>query len=127
MKHPSTFRSGDDFYNYVHYKMGLADPHCEEQGGGAWIAFDGDQPVGTYDESSGVADFDPASFVEADASTTTYEPMQLLKEMLMMEAKKVPLKKAAKSVYHRDYLRTKNKPYRKYDPKKHQRNKGDAE
>lgn len=63
------------------------------------------------------------------ASTNeSYEPMKLLKEMYFLEeAKKVPLKKAAKSVYHRDYLRTKNKPYRKYDPKKHERNKGDAE
>jgi hypothetical protein len=25
-------------------------------------------------------------------------------------------KKAAKSVYRRDYLRTRNKPYRKYEP-----------
>lgn len=63
------------------------------------------------------------------ASTNeAYEPMKLLKEMFFLEeAKKVPLKKAAKSVYHRDYLRTKNKPYRKYDPKKHQKNKGDGE
>lgn len=44
-----------------------------------------------------------------------YEPMQLLREMLLEKAKK-PLKKAAKAVYHRDYLKTKNKPYRKYHP-----------
>ncbi len=30
--------------------------------------------------------------------------------------KKKGLKKMAKSVYHRDYVKTKNKPYRKYDP-----------
>lgn len=29
-------------------------------------------------------------------------------------------KKAAKSVYRRDYLRTRNKPYRKYDPEEYQ-------
>lgn len=49
---------------------------------------------------------------------TTYAPMELLKEILA-EAKKVPLKKVARSVYHRDYVKTKNKPYRKYDADKH--------
>ena len=45
-----------------------------------------------------------------------YKPLELLKEMLQLdEAKKKPLKKAAKSVYHRDYMKTRNKPYRKYD------------
>jgi hypothetical protein len=49
-----------------------------------------------------------------------YVPMELLKEMLTItEAKKVPLKKAARSVYHRDYEKTKNRSYRKYDPRKH--------
>lgn len=48
-------------------------------------------------------------------SDTNYEPMALLKEMLQLdEAKKKPLKKAAKSVYHRDYMKTKNKSYRQY-------------
>ena len=47
----------------------------------------------------------------------TFEPMQLLKEMLQLDEakKKKPLKTAAKAVYHRDYMRTKNKSYRKYD------------
>lgn len=47
-----------------------------------------------------------------------YEPMGLLRELYFVyEAeKKKPLKKAAKSVYHRDYEKTKNKPYRKYNP-----------
>lgn len=46
-----------------------------------------------------------------------HEPMQFLKELLNLEeaAKKKPLKKAAKAVYHRDYMKTRNKPYRKYD------------
>lgn len=30
-------------------------------------------------------------------------------------------KKTAKSVYRRDYLRTRNKPYRKYDPEEYER------
>jgi len=47
-----------------------------------------------------------------------YAPLELLSE-IMTEAGKVPLRKAARSVYHRDYLKTKNRPYRKYDPKKH--------
>jgi hypothetical protein len=48
--------------------------------------------------------------------TPKYQPMQLLREMLeLAEGKKAPLKKAAKAVYHRDYLKTRNKPYRKYD------------
>jgi hypothetical protein len=45
--------------------------------------------------------------------------MELLKELLNEAAKKKPLKKAAKSVYHRDYVKTKNKPYRKYDAAEH--------
>lgn len=41
--------------------------------------------------------------------------MQMLKDLLLLaETKKVPLRKAAEKVYHRDYERTKNKPYRKY-------------
>lgn len=46
-----------------------------------------------------------------------YEPMVLLREMWQLDEakKKKPLKAAAKSVYHRDYMKTKNKPYRKYD------------
>ena len=39
-----------------------------------------------------------------------------LQELLVITEKKVPLKKAAKAVYHRDYVKTKKKPYRKYDP-----------
>jgi hypothetical protein len=53
----------------------------------------------------------------------SYQPMELLKEMLQLEEadkKKPSLKKAAKSVYHRDYVKTKNKPYRKYDKEEHQ-------
>jgi hypothetical protein len=54
----------------------------------------------------------------------TYQPLELLKEMLQLDeaAKKKPLKKAAAAVYHRDYMRTKNKPYRKYHEDK---SKGD--
>lgn len=46
----------------------------------------------------------------------------LLQELVAMVTesaapkKKKSIKTAAKRVYHRDYLRTKNKPYRKYDP-----------
>lgn len=39
--------------------------------------------------------------------------MDLMKELI--EESKIP-RKAAKAVYHRDYLKTKKKPYRKYDP-----------
>jgi hypothetical protein len=53
----------------------------------------------------------------------SYSPMQLLKEMLIGEAEKPKLKKAAKSVYHRDYLRSKNKVYRKYDSDKYEQEK----
>jgi hypothetical protein len=45
---------------------------------------------------------------------TQYQPLELLKEMLQIDEAKKTLKKAAKSVYHRDYLKTKNKPYRKH-------------
>ena len=45
----------------------------------------------------------------------------LLEELftIITEKKAAPkkvTKKAAKSVYRRDYLRTRNKPYRKYEP-----------
>ena len=40
--------------------------------------------------------------------------MELLKTLLD-EAKQPSIKKAAKRTYHRDYLKTKKKPYRKYD------------
>lgn len=47
-------------------------------------------------------------------------PMEMLKELLQLdEAKKKKAKvskKATRAVYHRDYVKTKNKPYRKYDP-----------
>lgn len=46
-------------------------------------------------------------------------PMSFLNELMVLDeskSKKKSLKKAAKSVYHRDYVKTKNKPYRKYDP-----------
>ena len=51
--------------------------------------------------------------------------MKTLRELyeLMEASKKVPIKRAAKKVYHRDYLKTKNKPYRKYDHDKYERNK----
>lgn len=42
--------------------------------------------------------------------------MELMKELI--EAAKVS-RSAAHAVYHRDYIRTKKKPYRKYDPRKH--------
>lgn len=45
------------------------------------------------------------------------------KEFLLTEASKKPLKKASKSVYRRDYLKTKNKPYRKYDAAEHEAGK----
>jgi hypothetical protein len=45
-----------------------------------------------------------------------------LREFLLTEAKakKKSIKKVARRVYHRDYEKTKNKPYRKYDPKQHE-------
>ena len=54
--------------------------------------------------------------------------MQLLKELLDLdEGKKTKSqsKTTAQSVYHRDYMKTKKKPYRKYDPKDHA-NTGDS-
>lgn len=45
------------------------------------------------------------------------DDMKLLRELLNeAEKKKKVGKKTAASVYHRDYLKTKNKPYRQYDP-----------
>lgn len=50
--------------------------------------------------------------------------MDLIKELV--EATKVS-RKAAASVYHRDYERTKNKPYRKYDPAEHKKSTEEEE
>lgn len=50
--------------------------------------------------------------------------MELMQELI--EAARVS-KRSAASVYHRDYERTKNKPYRKYDPKDHKRTSTEEE
>lgn len=43
--------------------------------------------------------------------------LSMLKELMIITEKKgKTIKKAAKSVYHRDYVKTKSKPYRKYHP-----------
>ncbi len=42
-----------------------------------------------------------------------------LQDLMIINEKKKPLKKVAKSVYHRDYLTTKKKSYRKYKPEEH--------
>lgn len=51
--------------------------------------------------------------------------MELLRELLQLDEsskkKKTPLKKAAAAVYHRDYVKTRRKPYRKYDPSEHEK------
>lgn len=49
--------------------------------------------------------------------------MELLRELLNeAEKKKKVGKKTAALVYHRDYLKTKNKPYRQYDPDDRKKN-----
>lgn len=51
--------------------------------------------------------------------------MQLLRELLQLDekadAKKKKKRSPAAAVYHRDYVKTKNKPYRKYDPSEHKK------
>lgn len=42
--------------------------------------------------------------------------MKLLSELLTEANKRKTLKRAAKAVYHRDYMKTRKKAYRKYDP-----------
>lgn len=53
--------------------------------------------------------------------------MQLLKELLELTEDKSPkvAKTAAKAVYHRDYVKTKKKAYRKYDPAEYKKHKGE--
>lgn len=56
--------------------------------------------------------------------------MEMLRELLQLdEAEKKKKKKvskvAAKAVYHRDYVKTKKKPYRKYDPDEYVADKKD--
>lgn len=52
--------------------------------------------------------------------TNESQQFSALKDILYESEKTKPakkkLKKAAASVYHRDYMKTRNKPYRKYDP-----------
>ena len=50
--------------------------------------------------------------------------MELMQELI--EATRVS-KKTAAAVYHRDYERTKNKPYRKYDPADHKKSTEEEE
>jgi hypothetical protein len=49
--------------------------------------------------------------------------MELIRELLQLaessKEKLPPVKKAAAKVYHRDYVKTRKKIYRKYDPKQH--------
>ncbi len=66
-------------------------------------------------------DHNDTLFIDSDGEDgsvfkESYAPMQLLREMMQLDEAKKPLKKAAKAVYHRDYMKTRNKPYRKYDP-----------
>lgn len=54
--------------------------------------------------------------------------MDFIRELLEAAKKKTKVTKtAASSVYHRDYVKTKKKPYRKYDPNKHARLSEDFE
>lgn len=55
--HPTHFADADEFYNYTADEW--PDGYTEDQGGGAWVAFDeDDNVVGTYDEESGLANWD---------------------------------------------------------------------
>lgn len=51
--------------------------------------------------------------------------MELLRELLQLDEagkeKKKTVKKAAQAVYHRDYLKTRKKPYRQYDSSEHKK------
>ena len=51
--------------------------------------------------------------------------MELLGELLQ-EAEKLSTKRKAASIYHRDYIKSKNKPYRQYDPDKYKQTKKDS-
>jgi len=57
--------------------------------------------------------------------------MEILKELVDIiaetERKHKKLGKAAKSVYHRDYVKTKNKSYRKYTPGEYARRHHESE
>lgn len=66
------------------------------------------------DELDGETEEDDEDELRYETATLSF--LGSLIQLNEKAAKKKPLKKAAKSVYHRDYVRTKNKPYRKYDP-----------
>lgn len=116
MKHPDTFETGDEFMDYVYHNWPRNATHVEMQGHGHWMAFVNDEPIAVYDENSGTVDW------LTDNVTEIHQPMEMLKELLQLDeaekkkSKKKVSKVAAKAVYHRDYVKTKKKPYRKYDP-----------
>lgn len=56
---------------------------------------------------------------------STNTPMSTLAEMLEIApiVEEASVSRIARSVYHRDYVKTKNKSYRKYDPDDYKKHK----
>lgn len=72
-------------------------------------------PFETAVEAQGWMKNNPTMAADVSVKQVQGESHSLLNELL--EEGKVKLsKKLVRSVYHRDYLKTKKKPYRKYDP-----------
>lgn len=72
-----------------------------------------------YDELDGEDFDDPRDEIQ---NQQYHESTSILMNMIC-EKKKVKLNKLALKVYHRDYVKTKDKPYRKYDKNKHKHEK----
>lgn len=87
----------------------VAGPFNTKQEAGDWMVAEGHTT-------------DPQYFVDRlNEAAESYRPLVLLREMLaIVEVAKPekPRRTRAASIYHRDYLRTKHKLYRKYQPKK---------
>ena len=75
-----------------------------------------------FDDEDYSNDYDDVrNYVDDTEEQPRYEGSSygIIADLLKEGKKPLKLKKAAKSVYHRDYERTKDKPYRKYHPKQH--------
>lgn len=97
----------------------------EEDFGDAELEGDGEDhelvDLLTPEELAGEGDDEDSDNLDDEDEFRLREGTQfgMMKSLMLITEKKQKksLKKAAKSVYHRDYVKTKNRPYRKYDPK----------
>ncbi|MCK9369733.1 hypothetical protein M0R04_07495 [Candidatus Dojkabacteria bacterium] len=115
----------DDLKNHKGHKLAdvLDDDEVKEH--------DQDEDQDEFGDNFDEADVDEKSQGQGDFRSSKYSGREdedgigeatqcnFLQDLMIINEKKKPLKKVAKSVYHRDYEVTKKKPYRKYKPEDH--------